>query len=99
MIPDPDWSDHAAVKRYNRKVVRRALLRFGLLPILIGLLLPAGFMVYQRSYPEKAEQQRQRVREHIKTNLNSPATKGDLLFVLLLLLAFGMMAMTMLQIR
>ena len=97
MTPVPDWNDPAAVKRYHRKVIRLDLLRFGLLPLLIGLLLPAGFMVYQRSYPEKTEQQRQRVSEHIRTNLNSPATKGDLLFVLLL--AFGMMAMTMLQIR
>ena len=54
-------------------------------------------MIYRRFYPEKAEQQRQRVREHIKTNLNSPATKGDLLYVLLMLVALG--AMAMLQTR
>ena len=26
MIPDPDWNDPAAVKRYQRKVIRRDLL-------------------------------------------------------------------------
>ena len=97
MIPPPDWSDPAAVKRYQRKIIRRDLLRFGLLPLLIGLLPAAGFTLYQRFYPEKAEQQRQRVREHIKANLDRPATKGNLLCVLLMLVALGAMAMAMLQ--
>ena len=57
----------------------------------------AGFTLYRRLYPEKAEQQRQRVREHIKTKLDSPATKGDLLYVMLMLVALG--AMAMLQTR
>ena len=96
MIPKPDWSDPAAVKRYTRKISRRTLL-MPMGGILIGLLPAAAFLIYRRFYPEKAEQQRQRVREHIKTNLNSPATKGDLLYVMLMLVALGAMAMTMFQ--
>lgn len=88
----------AAFNRYRRKVARRSLLRFGLLPVLIGLLPVAGFTLDRRFYPVKAEQQRQRVREHIKTKLDRPATKGDLLFVLLLLFALEAMAMAMLQV-
>ena len=97
MIPDLDWSDPAAVKRYRRKVTRRSLLRFPLLPVLIGLLPAAAFMIYRRFYPEKAEQQRQRVREHIKAKLDSPATKGDLLYIMLMIFALGAMAMVVLQ--
>ena len=96
MIPDPDWSDPAAVKRYTRKISRRTLL-MSMGGILIGLLPAAAFLIYRRFYPEKAEQQCQRVREHIKTNLNSSATKGDLLYVMFMLVALGAMAMTMFQ--
>ena len=99
MIPDLDWSNPAAVKRSRRKIMRRSFLRFGLLPFLIGLLPVAGFTLYRRFHPEKAEQQRQRIREHIKTKLDSPATKGDLLYVMLMLVALGVMAMAMLQAR
>ena len=73
MIPDLDWSNPAVVKRYRRKIIRRSILQFALLPFLIGLLPVAGFTLYRRFYPEKAEQQRQRVREYINTQLDSPA--------------------------
>lgn len=97
MIPDLDWSNPAVVKRYRRKIMRRSFLQFGLLPFLIGLLPVAGFTLYRRFHPEKAEQQRQRVREYINTQLDSPATKGDLLYVMLMIFALGVMAMLMLQ--
>ena len=96
MIPDPDWSDPAAVERYTRKISRRALL-MPMGGILIGLLPVAAFLIYRRFYPEKAERQRQHVRERIKTKLNSSATKGDLLYVMLMLVALGAMAMAMFQ--
>ena len=96
MIPEPDWFDPADVKRYQRKIRRRDLLKLvggGL----IALLPAAAFLIYRWFYPEKAEQQRQRVRERIKANLDSPATKGDLLYVMIMLFALGGMAMAMLQ--
>ena len=77
MTPVPDWNDPAAVKRYHRKVIRRALLRFGLLPILIGLLPVAGFTGYRQFYP-LSEQEHLRRRERRKANLDQPVTKRDL---------------------
>ena len=93
MIPEPDWSDPVAVKRYQRKIMRRHLLQF------VGaVLLPAAaVIIYRWFYPEKAEQQLQRVRNHIKAKLDTPATKGDLLYVMLMLVVLGAMAVTMLQ--
>ena len=93
MISAPDWGDPAAVKRYQRKIMRRHLLQF------VGaVLLPAAaLLIYRWFYPEKAEQQRQRVRNHIKAKLDTPATKGDLLYVMIMLVALGAMAMTMLR--
>lgn len=96
MIPEPDWPDPVAVKRYKRKIVRRDLLFFSG-AVLIGLLPAAAFLIYRWVYPVKAEQQRQRVSEHIKANLDSPATKGDLLYVMIMLVALGAMAMAMLR--
>ncbi len=96
MIPEPDWLDPAAVKLYKRKIARRDLLHITA-AVLIGLLPAAAFMIYRWFYPEKAEQQRQRVRERIKANLDSPATKGDLLYVMLMLFALGAMALSMLR--
>jgi len=93
MIPAPDWSDPVAVKRYQRKIMRRHLLQ------LVGaVLLPlAAVIIYRWFYPQKAEQQRQRVRNHIKAKLDTPATKGDLLYVMIMLVALGAMAMAMLR--
>jgi len=96
MIPAPDWSDPAAVKLYKRKCIRRDLLKL-VGAVLLGLLPAAAFLIYRWFYPVKAEQQRQRVRENIKANLNSPATKGDLLYVMIMLAALGAMAMAMLR--
>lgn len=95
MIPPPDWSDPAAVKRYKRKIIRRDLLRFGLLPILIGLLPAAGFTVYRRYYP-LSEQERLRRRERRKANLDRPVTKRGLLLVIVAICGLGSMAMAIL---
>lgn len=87
-----DWNDPAAVKRYSR----RQILKFAGLPVLLGLLLGAGFMVYRRFYP-LSEQERLRRRERRQANLDRPVTKRDLLYVLLMLFAFGAMAMAIFQ--
>ena len=93
MIPEPDWGDPVAVKLHQRKIMRRHLLQF------VGaVLLPAAaVMIYRWFYPEKAEHQRQWVRDRIKANLDSHATKGDLLYVMIMLVVLGAMAVTMLQ--
>ena len=94
MIPEPDWLDPAAVKRYKRKIVRRDLLFFSGAAF-IGLLPLTAYLIYEWLNPEKAAQQRQRVRDRIKAKLDSPATKGDLLLVKLMFVVFAAWAMLM----
>ena len=87
-----DWNDPAAVKRYTR----RQILKDVGLPVLLGLLLVTGVMVYRRFYP-LSEQERLRRRERREANLDRPVTKRDLLYVLLMLFAFVAMAMAIFQ--
>ena len=91
MTPDPDWSNPVAVERHMRKIRRRDMLVF-VGAIIIGLLSVAAFLVYERFHPV-SEQDRQRARARIKSNLGQPVTRGDLLAVTVMLVGFGGLGM------
>ena len=75
MIPDPDWSDPAAVKRYLRKIRRRDLLHVAG-GVLLGLVPVAALWGWLWFNPI-TEQQLRRLRDHLKFSLDRPVTMGS----------------------